>query len=236
MASSETCSLCGQEVRWGWREDREAYWHRDAADHQPVFGRIFTAEDKAEVERQLDLVRERHVPTETGFPLLFEVETYTAREYEEQRYMRNKKYRERQEAERDETEEDEEAGSDLLEPVEVQSTDMPHKGVLEVGGREVPVPGGVRTVLNLAAKQGWAVEKLTYSRGPYLGANGKSLGVSDCVVLRLRGPVVDGAQLRAVASWRDGKADRAWRLDGRTTPRLENMTALKTLIKEAPCG
>lgn len=216
MAFSETCSVCDQEVRWGWRDGREAYWHREAADHEPVFGRIFTAEDKARVDAELDRVRTR--VNDKG-----EVQEYTARTL-----SKTKKAR-------DEAEEDDDTGSDVLEPIEVHCTDMPHKGVFEIGGREVAVPGGVRTVLNLAAKQDWDVERLTYSRGPYLGANGKSLGVSDCVVLRLRGPVVDGAQLRGVASWRDGKADWAWRLDGRTTTRLENMTALKNLIKEAPC-
>ena len=44
MAFSETCSVCGQEVRRGVRHGREAYWHREDVDHEPIFGAQMTPE------------------------------------------------------------------------------------------------------------------------------------------------------------------------------------------------
>lgn len=236
MAASETCSVCGEEVRWGWRHGREAYWHRSDVDHAPIFGQQVTPEMFAEIERQMDLPREREIPCDPPFPLIYRIETYTAREYDEERFMRNKKYREAREAQADP--DDEEEGHEL-EPIEVYSTPMPHKGSLLVetpyGTREVKVPGGVRTILNLAAKQGWEVTRLTYSRGPYVGASGKSLGVSDLIVLHVRGPVVDGDRLTGVASWRDGKSDSVWLVEKKTLTKI-GAKALIARMKEAPSG
>jgi hypothetical protein len=95
------------------------------------------------------------------------------------------------------------------------------------------VPGGARIFINLAAKVGWAITRLTYARGPYLGAKGKSLGVSDSVVLHLRGPVVDGAPLQAVGSWRDGKSDFAYQVHRSTRTRV-GARALTEWMKENP--
>ena len=38
MSRSETCSACGEEVRWGTRLGRTMYLHRTEVDHLPVLG------------------------------------------------------------------------------------------------------------------------------------------------------------------------------------------------------
>lgn len=53
MAKPETCAACGQEVRWGWRHDREAYWHREDVDHPPIFGNALTPEQWEVTRRAL---------------------------------------------------------------------------------------------------------------------------------------------------------------------------------------
>lgn len=40
MSRSETCAVCGQEVRWGTRDGRTMYHHREQVDHVPKFGNI----------------------------------------------------------------------------------------------------------------------------------------------------------------------------------------------------
>lgn len=225
MAFSETCSRCGEEVRRGWRHEREGYWHREDVDHEPVFGHIMTPEDWAEIERQRHLVRY----DDDGNP-------YTTAEYEA-RKIKNKAARAEALAE---LAGDDEEEVPLLEPVEVHTINLPHKGRVFVGCPDgtvavAAVPGGARTMLNLAKKQGWTVERLTYARGPYLGANGSSLGVSDSVVLLLRGPIVDESPILGIASWRDGKSDWAYRVENGNATRV-GAKALIARMKEAPCG
>lgn len=41
----ETCSACDQEVRHGWRDGVEGWWHRENVDHNPIFGRRVTRAD-----------------------------------------------------------------------------------------------------------------------------------------------------------------------------------------------
>lgn len=220
-----TCSKCGQEVRRGWRHGREAWWHREDVDHEPIFGRIFTPEDAAEVERQ------RHLPR-----LADDGSTYTVAEWEAQKLKDKKK---RGAALAALAEEDETPGA--VEQIEVRCTPMPLKGELSVTHEDgttstTKVPGGVRTLLNLAEKLGdWDVVRLTYSRGPYLGADGESLGVSDSVVLHLRGPEVDNTRVHALASWRDGKSDWAWKVERNHVERV-GARALIAWMKEVPHG
>lgn len=246
MPRPETCSICGEEVRWGWRPGLTSpqgpgsgFWmHREDVDHTPILGRIMTPEDIAEQERQLDLPRERHIYCDPPFPLIYRIETYTVRELELAKHRKDKRFQAMEAAKAvlhpDEDDDDEEEGHEL-EPIEIHSTPMPTQGALQVGGREIPVPGGVRIFINLLDKiEGWEVERLTYARGPYLSAKGKSLGVSDSVVLRLRGPLVDGRHLWAVASWRDGKSQFAYAIH-KTTDRV-GARALATWMKEAPRG
>jgi hypothetical protein len=204
MAKSETCAVCGQEVRWGWRDGVLAYWHRETVDHTPKFGRLM---QPGEWEQMMAAVAEG------------------------QRF-RNKK----NDLESEATEIQE---ARPLEPIEVRSTSMPHKGSLSLdtpdGPREVPVPGGVRTLLNLAERLGdWEVLRLTYARGPYLGANGSSLGVSDSITLMMRS-TLDSKPVYAVASWRDGKSDWAWKVIDKHAYRV-GAKALNAWMKEVSGG
>ena len=135
---------------------------------------------------------------------------------------------------------DEEDGSDDIEPIEVLSTPIPQKGRLFIGCADGSValaatPGGARTVLNLANRIGWEVVRLTYARGPYIGSSGKSLGVSDSVVLLVRCVKVDGTVIAGVASWRDGKSDLAWKMEDKTVTAV-GAKALIAWMKENPCG
>jgi hypothetical protein len=241
VSASETCSTCGQEVRWGWRDGhdgqgvRQGYWHRELVDHMPKFGKV--GYDKAEVERQRHLPRVRTVTRKIDGELVEVEETYTTAELELK--AMNKAARDR--AADAALDEDEEAEPENpLEPVEVRSFDMPLKGDFEAprvdgGVQRSTVPGGCRTLLNLAEKLGWEVVRLTYARGPYLGSKGGSLGVSDSVRLILRGPVVDGDPVYAVASWRDAKSQWAWKIVNRTIDSV-GARALAAWMKEVPRG
>lgn len=223
------CAVCGQEVRLGWRHGRRDFWHRDDVDHFTTFGHIRTPEEAEEAERQRHITREREVYTKTGFPLIFEIQEYTTAAYDRARMSK---------AAREALAAEENDGDVPVEPLpepEILSTPMPLKGSLTVGDREVPVPGGVRTIVNLAEKIGWEVTRLTYSRGPYMGAAGGSLGTSDYIVMHVRGPVVDGHPLVGVASWRDGKSDSVWQVEnGHLTQ--SGARALAAWMKENPRG
>ena len=107
----------------------------------------------------------------------------------------------------------EEAAEAPLEPVEVRMTPISEKGVTIVEGREIEPPGGVRVFANLAPKVGWTIRRLTYSRGPYLSSTGKSLGVSDCILMILAGPPLDGVTRWVVGWWRDGKSTSVWTIE-----------------------
>lgn len=223
------CAVCGEELRLGWRHGRRDFWHREDVDHFPIFGHIRTPEEAAEAERQRHIPRERHVYTKTGWPLLFEIQEYTTESYDRARM--SKAAREAMEAEENEGE----IPVRPLEPIEVASTPMPTEGVLVLDDREIPVPGGVRILVNLAAKVDWEITRLTYSRGPYLGAAGGSLGVSDYIVMHVRGPVVDGHPLVGVASWRDGKSDSVWQVENGYVTQ-SGARALAAWMKENPRG
>jgi hypothetical protein len=96
------------------------------------------------------------------------------------------------------------------------------------------VPGGARTIWNLAEKNGWTVVSATRSRGPRVHASlGTLLSVSDFFLLKLR---LDSEDRAAVASWCDGKFDFAYNVTiHRKTKTLTadkaNSDGLKTWIK-----
>lgn len=48
MPRPQTCSRCGEEVRYGTREGVTGWLHRGEVDHLPIFGQIFTPEMAAE--------------------------------------------------------------------------------------------------------------------------------------------------------------------------------------------
>lgn len=218
---------CGQEIRFGWREgpNREDWWHRENVDHNAKLGQLVTPEMAAEYERQRDLPRIR-IDDKTGEEIV-----YTAREYDLARMSKAARDRAAEEA----ADDDEEIQP--LEPIEIHTIPLPHKGRLFVGCpdgtvAQAAVPGGVRTLINAGSKSGWRVRRLTYSRGPYLGAKG-SLGVSDMVVLVMEGPVLDSERTLAIGSWRDGGSDWAWLVRGSKTDRI-GAKALRDFIKENP--
>lgn len=94
---------------------------------------------------------------------------------------------------------------------------------------------GIKQVINLVEKTaGWERYRLTHARGPYTGAKGQCLSVSDTVVLGARNVLLDGSVRVAVASWRDGKFDFAFVgliQGGRLTPHKVDATTLKNWIK-----
>lgn len=217
MATSETCSVCGQEVRYGYWQDRKAYFHREPADHEPIFGRRFTAEEQAEVERQMDLPRTRVVTRTIKGEKVQVEETYTARQA-----MTAKAKREAEETP-DEDAEPEGIMTEVPEP-EVRKTAIERD--------DERCPQGARNLLNAAARAGWEVRRLTYARGPWIGAKGQVLSISDTVVCG----VVDGDQRYAVASWRDGKVASAWygeRQDAQVNMNLTTITEIKNTMKGA---
>lgn len=94
---------------------------------------------------------------------------------------------------------------------------------------------GIRQVVNLVDKtEGWERYRLTHARGPYTGAKGELLSISDTIVLGARNVLLDGTVRVAVASWRDGKFDFAFVgliQGGRLTPYKVDATTMKNWIK-----
>jgi hypothetical protein len=94
---------------------------------------------------------------------------------------------------------------------------------------------GIKQVINLIEKtDGWERRRLTHARGPYKGAKGQVLSISDTIVLGARCDLLDGSARIAVASWRDGKFDFAFIgiiKDGRLAPDKVDATTMKNWIK-----
>lgn len=210
------CATCGEEVRFGTRATGPRHWHeakrwlhREEVDHVAVLGQPVTPEQWAEIQHRLEERAAEH-----------RTKRSTAEEYDDP---------------------DDDEGSDVIEPIELRRINLPQKGRLLVGTPDgevivAQVPGGARTIINLAAKIGWSVTRLTFARGPYIGAKGTSLGVSDSVVLHVQGVQVDGSVLMGVACWRDGKSDGAYRIKDRTLIDHPGAKALIAWMKENPCG
>lgn len=238
-----TCARCGAEVRHGSRDGglTVAWLHRDPdVDHVAVLGYVASDAMRRHWERELDLPRERVVirrkkygPTK-DMPAYHaewcEIETYTTRAHDFARM--SPEARGEQAAEVEEGEEE-----SPLEPIEVYSTPAPLKGVMTVetpdGPRPVATPQGVRNIANAAERAGWTVVELAYSRGPWMGAKGGSLGVADVHRLTVRGPDVDGAPRIGVAWWRNAKAQSVWRVENKTVTQI-GAKALISWMKECP--
>lgn len=202
-----TCSACGEEVRRGWRDGQEAWWHRESVEHATILGHTMTRRDQEAIEAALDAPR-----------IDANGEPYTTREYDLQRMK--KAAREAIEAE------DDDFVAAEIPPPEVLTTPVDRK--------DPRVPGGARTIWNLAEKQGWRVYRSTYSRGPRVHAShGTLLSISDYFIL---GVALDDANLMAVGSWCDGKFDFAYtatinRKTRTITPERVKSDALKAFIR-----
>ncbi len=96
------------------------------------------------------------------------------------------------------------------------------------------LPGGAKTIWNLAEKNGWTIISTTRSRGPRVHASqGTLLSISDFFLIKMR---LDGTDKSAVGSWTDGKFQFAYTVVAdRATRTLEatkaNSHGLKAWIK-----
>lgn len=185
MPSPQTCGRCGEEIRWGRRDNLDGWWHRENVDHMAVLG-VYTPRESLleQWDGRLWTFGEAPEPEEGA-------------------------------------EDGEEGGSSDFEPIEVPSTPVDPKDA----------PAGPKRLANLGLKLGWELVRLTYARGPYMGANGKSLGVSDVHVVALR-----RGRLGAVAYWRDGKAVAGWLLDEDGWLDRVGISALQNWMKEKGDG
>jgi hypothetical protein len=68
MPKPETCSRCGQEVRYGRRGDFTGWLHREEVDHVAVFGRIMTPEMEEKVRLHREAVESAVDPDEGPLP------------------------------------------------------------------------------------------------------------------------------------------------------------------------
>lgn len=196
MARAETCSRCGEEIRFGIREpiSTPRWLHREEVDHTVLHGQPYTLEMQAETERQRHLPRFRE--GKDG-----EIIQYTTAEWEEARYTKAKRA-ELAAARADEDDEDE-----VVEPLP-----EPEVRARPIDISEFAPRSGIRQIYNLIEKtQGWQIVNLHYARGPRMGAKGQCLGISDSVVLRAKqDKALDGTMRVAVASWIDGAFNIAW--------------------------
>lgn len=113
----------------------------------------------------------------------------------------------------------------VLDPVP-DSPEVPATPI-ELGDPRVPT--GCRSIAKLAAKHGLTVQRLTYSRGPWLGSKGNTLSISDAVVLAVASPQrFDGCAVYALGLWRDGAFEF-----GYIAPQMEkvNSTVMRGWIK-----
>lgn len=115
----------------------------------------------------------------------------------------------------------------VVEPAVEPPMEIPEPEVrrtpLEVDDERVR--GGIKTLVNLLVKQEWEIVRLSYARGPYLGAK-EVLGISDHITLKAR-----RGDRAIVACWRDGKFDTGYALSKAAGPRAVNSNVLKRWIK-----
>lgn len=237
MSRPQTCSRCGEEVRYGTRGGVTGYLHREDKDHLPGFGRLWTAEDSARHEVELDRLRVRPVGEVDEEAGLQKVEFYTTRRVG-LKGDAAKAY-DAQHAPEDAA----------LPPVEVWGhTVTPDDPLVPQGARLLaelvsgvtrmtPKGKSSKSPKHPAMAPGWELRRLTRARGPYIGSSGEALSVSDTIVLGARGPEVDGEYRIAVASWRDGSFDFAWTgvvRGSAVVTEQANSNALKAWIKDTP--
>lgn len=224
---SETCSRCGEEVRYGVRGTTTGWLHREDGDHVAILGRIATTEDKARWQAELLVPRERlaskavdRCPT---YQALWPLEVYTTAEHDITRDKDPERRRLR-----------------LIElhgqdPDYVEPIPDPEVVRHDVEVDSFPPRSGIRQMVNLVLKaDGWELRRLTHARGPYLGSNGKVLSISDTIVMSARSKVDDGYAI-VVCSWRDGAFDTGYTgviKGGVITPNPATSTAIKAWIKE----
>lgn len=218
--AAHQCSACGQEVRYGQRDGETMYLHREPVDHHTILGHRYTAADAAEAERQRHLVRHQDDGTE-----------YTTAEYEIKKDP-DATRRKRRLAEL--------RGEDPdAPPPPIPAPEIPRH---DLTVDELRPRSGIRTMAqfvlgkNKDKLKGWELYRLTHSRGPYLGADGSVLSISDRIVLGARGPVaLDGSRPIVVASWRDYEFDTGYAgvlKDGVVKADPMSSTDLKTFMKE----
>lgn len=213
---SLTCAKCGQEVRWGRRHDRLAYWHREDVDHFAAFGKLLQPGEweaissahhsRGDYDREgneSEAAQTEIPPVEVGctpLPLAGKRAMYV------------------------------EDGMEIREER------------IEIAGRRVVIPGGARALVNAVQKaDGWEVRRFTYARGPFISAKSQSLGISDSFVVGFVSPVLDGGRWSGVASWRtpdegDPQVLFGWRIALDRTVDAIGVAALKTWIKETEHG
>jgi hypothetical protein len=207
------CSRCGEEVRYGKRGLTTGWLHRVDGDHVAILGHIMTPEEAANLVHQ-DREVVRYFDDGTS---------YTTAEFD---ILRDKDVdrRKRRLAELH--------GTAVDAPVVIPEPEVPQRPVTV---DDFAPRSGTRQVFNLVAKQGWEMVSATFTRGPYLGADGSVLSISDCHVQRSRGPRrIDGSLPVAVASWRDGSFDFAYVgviSDGRLESRKVDSNTMKKWIK-----
>jgi hypothetical protein len=197
----QTCSRCGEEVRYGRRDGILGWLHRDpAVDHMPLFGGPLWSPDlQVRLEASLAEMAARGSTDK----------------------------KKKQESE--EPAEEKQKWDEVPEPYVTAQPVRPE---------DFPPRSGIRQIYSLVEKtDGWEVVNFTLAIGPYVGARGEVLSISDSVKMVMRGPGVDSGTRVAVASWRDGEFDSAYTgiLKGKvvwTEP--ANSTALKAWIKEIP--
>jgi hypothetical protein len=201
MTRPQTCSRCGQEVRYGVRGGIKGWLHRDPdVDHMPLFGGpLWSPELQARLEASLAEMAARG--------------------------KADKK-------------KDSGPAEEEDQPDKWAEVPEPYVTAQPVGPGDFPPRSGIRQIYNLVEKtKGWEVANFTLAIGPYVGARGQVLSISDSVKMVMRGPGVDSGVRVAVASWRDGSFDSAYIgiLKGNTVhTQPANSNALKAWIKEIP--
>jgi hypothetical protein len=200
VTAPQTCSRCGQEVRYGKRGGITGWLHREDVDHMPIFGGpLWTPELQARLEASLAEMAARG--------------------------KADKK------KDSDPTNEDD--GPDVWDAIpepEVRCTDVP---ITDLRPRS-----GILQMVNLINRtDGWTLKRITYARGPWVGARGQVLSISDHHKVSALGPVLDTGQRFVVASWRDMefKTGYVGVIRGRVIyPEPRNSNDIKTFIKEPP--
>jgi len=135
----------------------------------------------------------------------------------------------------DDTKKRQEEEEEAEEPDVWDSVPAPEVPAHDVAITDFPPRSGIRQIYNLVGRTaGWEVRSLTASRGPFVGARGTVLSISDAVLMRMSGPVVDEGHQVAVAFWRDGDFKFAWLghiRAGTVHTQPANSNGLKAFIK-----
>lgn len=200
MSRPQTCSKCGEEVRYGVRGGVRGWLHRDEKDHLALFGTLWTPEDQARVEASLAEMASRGKADK-------KTETLPS--------------------------DDDDDGSDVWDTIpepEVRCTPVPIE--------DLRPRSGILQMVNLIVKtDGWDLKAITRARGPWVGARGQVLSISDHHKVSALGPKVDNGQRFVVACWRDMKFESGYVgliREGKVYPETLNSNDIKKFIKEPP--